>query len=232
MNIVITGASKGIGKAIASKFAATGASLYVCARNLDALTETVEELSAIHPTATFHVYKADLSSQQQAEDFASFCLSHATPDIVVNNAGSYSPGNLTDEPAGTLESMLAVNLLSAYHLTRKLLPSMMARKSGHIFNMCSVASVKAYPGGGSYSISKFALNGFNQNLRHELMPHGIKVTGVFPGAVLTDSWGDYDNTDKRIMEPSDIAEMIFAATQLSPQAVVEDIIIRPLLGDL
>ncbi len=109
---------------------------------------------------------------------------------------------------------------------------MMARKSGHIFNMCSVASVKAYPGGGSYSISKFALNGFSQNLRHELMPHGIKVTGVFPGAVLTDSWGNYDNTDKRIMEPSDIAEMIFAATQLSPQAVVEDIIIRPLLGDL
>jgi NADP-dependent 3-hydroxy acid dehydrogenase YdfG len=98
--------------------------------------------------------------------------------------------------------------------------------------MCSIASLNAYKDGGSYSISKFALHGFSKNLREEMKPHGIKVSSVFPGATLTDSWGDYDNSNNRIMEANDIAKMIFAAAQLSPQACVEDIIIRPQLGDL
>ena len=109
---------------------------------------------------------------------------------------------------------------------------MMQRKSGHIFNLCSIASLKAYPGGGGYGISKFALHGFNLNLREEMKTHGIKVTGIYPGAVLTDTWGDFDNSQKRIMEASDIAEMVYSCTKLSAQAVVEDIIIRPQLGDL
>ena len=109
---------------------------------------------------------------------------------------------------------------------------MIVQKRGHIFNICSIAALRAYDGGGIYSISKFALNGFSQNLRHEMKPHGIKVTAVFPGAVLTDSWGDFDNANKRIMEATDISKMIFAASTLSPQAVVEEITIRPQLGDL
>jgi len=74
--------------------------------------------------------------------------------------------------------------------------------------------------------------GFNKNLREELKPHHIKVMAIYPGAVMTDSWGDFDNSAKRIMEASDIAMMVLAASKLSPQAVVEDIILRPLLGDL
>jgi len=131
-----------------------------------------------------------------------------------------------------LESQLATNLYSAYHLTRTLLPAMTAQKSGHIFNICSIASLRAYPNGGAYSISKFALYGFSQNLREEMKPHGIKVTAVLPGAVMTDSWAGFDNSQGRIMEAADIANMVYAATQLSPQACVEDIIIRPQLGDL
>jgi len=125
-----------------------------------------------------------------------------------------------------------LNFYSAYHLTRKLIPGMIKQGAGHIFNMCSIASLKAYKGGGSYSVSKFAMYGFSQNLRLELMPHNIKVTAVFPGAVMTDSWGDFDNSNARIMVADDIVQMIFAATQLSPQAVVEDIVIRPQLGDM
>jgi short-subunit dehydrogenase len=98
--------------------------------------------------------------------------------------------------------------------------------------MCSIASLHAYPNGGSYSISKFALMGLTKNLREELKPFHIKVTGVYPGAVLSDSWAGFDNTSKRIMEAEDIAAMIVAASKLSPQAVVEDIILRPQLGDL
>jgi short-subunit dehydrogenase len=103
---------------------------------------------------------------------------------------------------------------------------------GHIFNICSIAALKAYPQGGSYSISKFALDGFSKNLREELKNTGIKVTGVYPGATYTNSWAESGVTPTRIMEAQDIATMIYSATQLSPQAVVEDIVMRPLLGDL
>jgi NADP-dependent 3-hydroxy acid dehydrogenase YdfG len=109
---------------------------------------------------------------------------------------------------------------------------MMERRSGHIFNLCSIASLNAYENGGAYSISKFAMYGFSKNLREEMKPYNIKVTSVHPGAVLTDSWRDYDNSSKRIMEADDIAKMIFACTQLSAAACVEDILIRPQLGDL
>ena len=109
---------------------------------------------------------------------------------------------------------------------------MMAEKSGHIFTMCSIAALAAYPDGGAYSISKFALLGFTKNLRRELMPYNIKVTAVIPGAVYTDSWKDSGVPQSRIMEAEDIAMMVYTASRLSPQATVEEIVIRPQFGDL
>jgi NADP-dependent 3-hydroxy acid dehydrogenase YdfG len=108
---------------------------------------------------------------------------------------------------------------------------MMKRKKGHIFNMCSIAALKAYPAGGSYSISKYALEGFSKNLREEMKPFGIKVTSVHPGATFTKSWEGFVERE-RIMAVKDIADMVFAASSLSPTACVEDIILRPQLGDL
>ena len=99
-------------------------------------------------------------------------------------------------------------------------------------NSGSIASLKAYPNGGSYSISKFALAGFSQNLREELKPYGIKVTTVYPGAAYTDSWAGSGVDPVRIMEAGDIAEMVYAASRLSAQATVEEIVLRPQLGDL
>lgn len=232
MNIIITGASKGIGKAIAVKFASYGYNLFLCARNLEQLNKTALEIQEIFPSVKIKVKAADLSEKEQAEQFADWCLHHGIPDILVNNAGVYLPGNTIDEPTGSLESMINTNLYSAYYVSRKLVPAMIKNGSGHIFNICSIASLHAYQGGGGYSISKYALHGFSQNLRHELKAHGIKVTSVFPGAVLTDSWGNFDNSSGRIMEAADIADMVLAASKLSPQAVVEDIVIRPQLGDL
>ena len=152
--------------------------------------------------------------------------------MLVNNAGNFIQGNVSDEPDGALEEMTAVNLFSAYHLTRSVLPKMMEARSGHIFTLCSVASLGAYPNGGAYSISKFALLGFTKNLRKELQPHGIKVTAIIPGAAYTDSWKGSGVAEERLMEANDIAKAIYNATQLSPQAVIEEILIRPQLGDL
>ncbi|TAF49329.1 MAG: SDR family oxidoreductase, partial [Sphingobacteriia bacterium] len=154
------------------------------------------------------------------------------PDVLINNAGRFEPGSIHNEAEGVLDSMLQTNLYSAYHLTRALLPAMIDKKQGHVFNICSIASLQAYANGGSYSISKFALLGFSRNLREEMKPHGIKVTAVLPGATLSDSWAGSGVDPQRIMEASDVAKLVVAAASLSPQAVVEDIVLRPQLGDL
>ena len=232
MNVVITGANKGIGKAIAIKFASCGYNLFLCARNLELLNETALEIQAKYPSVKIKVKSVDLSEKSEVISFAEWCLHHAIPDILVNNVGVYLPGNTIDELENNLELMMNTNLYSAYHLTRKLVPQMIRNGGGHIFNMCSIASLHAYDGGGGYSISKYALNGFSQNLRHELKSTRIKVTTVFPGAVLTDSWGNFDNSNGRIMESEDIAAMVYAASNLTQQAVVEEIVLRPQQGDL
>lgn len=233
MNVVITGASKGIGKAIAAGFAAEGANLFLCARNELTLYNTVAELQVKNSNSTINAQAVDISTKEGAENFGQWILSKSVPvDVLINNAGQFMPGSVYNEEEGLIQKMMDTNLYSAYHLTRKLLPAMIARRKGHIFNMCSIASLHAYHNGGSYSISKFALMGFSKNLREELKQYNIKVTAVYPGAVMTESWSGFDNTTQRIMEATDIAAMVVAATKLSPQAVVEDIIIRPQLGDL
>jgi short-subunit dehydrogenase len=232
-NVVITGASKGIGKAIATAFAAEGANLYLSARNEVQLYNTLAVMQTNYPQIIVKAKAFDLSIKEQAIAFGEWITGAGVPaDIVINNAGHFLPGSVHNEEDGLLEQMMNINLYSAYHLTRKLLPAMIAAKKGHIFNICSIASLQAYSNGGSYSISKAALMSFSKNLREEMKPYNIKVTAIYPGAVLTDSWGDYDNSSHRIMEATDIATMIVAAAKLSPSAVVEDMVLRPQLGDL
>ncbi|HEY6975643.1 MAG TPA: SDR family oxidoreductase [Chitinophagaceae bacterium] len=232
MNIIITGASKGLGKAIAERFAKAGNTLFVCSRNEVQLYKMMEELSAKYPQSAVKAKPADMSIKQAVREFAIWCMEFGTPDIIVNNAGQFLPGNVHSEEEGVLEKLIEANLYGAYHLTRLLLPKMMEAKSGHIFNMCSVAAVKAYDNGGAYSISKFALLGFSKNLREEMKPYNIKVTAVIPGAAYTDSWSSSGIDPKRFMEATDVAEMIYAASQLSVQACVEEILLRPQLGDI
>jgi short-subunit dehydrogenase len=230
MNVVITGASKGLGKAIAEKFATAGADLYLCSRNMDSTIPWQQELMAKY-NISISSANVDLRNKSEIADFAKHVLqAFENIDILVNNAGQFEPGSIYNEGDGVLEQMMEVNMYSAYYLTRAVLPAMMKQKEGHIFNICSIAALNAYPNGGSYSISKWAMRGFSENLRYELKSYGIKVTAVHPGATMTDSWKGMD--PKRIMEAGDIADMIYSASKLSPQACVEEIILRPQLGDL
>ena len=232
MNIVITGASKGIGFAIAQQFAAHGHDLYLTSKTAADLEKAATDLRAQFPLVNIEYFASDLSQKANVDAFSKWCLQKTQADILINNAGYFVPGKLMEEAEGQLQGQLDTNLFSAYHLTRAILPSMLTKKSGHIFNICSIASLGAYENGGAYSISKFALLGFSKNLRLELKDKGIKVTAVCPGAAYTNSWAGSGVDPKRIMEASDIAKMIYASTQLSNQAVVEDIIMRPQLGDL
>lgn len=230
---VITGATKGIGRAIANKLAEASFDLAVCARNAQDLKQMRDELNTAYPHINVFIKPVDVADKIAVENFATDLLAHFKQvDLLVNNAGIYFPGNLEDEPAGQLEMMLHVNLLSAYNLTRALLPAMKANASGHIFNMSSVAGLQAYPGGGAYSISKYALQGFSDNLRYELRNSGIKVTSICPGATWSNSWSGSGVDENRIMKAEDIADVLWSAYNLSAQACLEQIVLRPQLGDL
>ena len=124
MNIIITGASKGIGRAIAEQFAADGHHLFLCSRSGKQLYDTVDFLQAAYPQCKVTATIADMGVKQEAQQFAEWVLQFAVPDIIVNNAGNFIPGSVHNEPDGALEEMIAVNLYSAYHVTRALLPGM------------------------------------------------------------------------------------------------------------
>jgi short-subunit dehydrogenase len=232
MKIAITGATKGIGRAIAEKFASEGFDLAVSARTAADLDELRESLEAEHGIKVL-TGVADMRIKSEVLAFAQQVTSEwGAVDVLVNNAGVFVPGAISAEPEGNLERMIETNLYSAYHFTRAMLPPMLERGSGHIFNMCSIASVIAYPNGGSYSISKFALLGFSKVLREEMKQQGIRVTAILPGATWSDSWAGVDLPASRLMPASDIALAIWSAWQMSPAAVVEELILRPQLGDL
>lgn len=229
---VVTGGSKGIGKAILEKFAASGFDVATCSRKEADLRALQKELTTRFPIDVY-TCAADLSDRESAAKFSSFVLGLNRPvEVLVNNAGYFTPGQVTTEEPGVLETMVGANLYSAYYTTRGLVQDMRTHRSGHIFNLCSIASIKAYPNGGSYAISKFALLGFTKVLREELKEDGIRVTAVLPGATRTSSWDAVPLPEERFMKPEDVADAVFGAYSLSPRSVVEEILIRPQLGDI
>lgn len=231
---VITGATKGLGRAIAEIFAENGFDLCVCSRTEADLDAMQDDWRHRFPNVRLHTHPTDLGKKPEVLEFATF-VKKTWPrlDVLVNNAGLYLPGGVADEREGSLETLLEINLLSAYHLTRSLLaPLMLPRRKGHIFNMCSIASIIAYPNGGAYTVSKFALLGFSRCLREEMKTKGIKVTAILPGATWSDSWQGVDLPEDRLMQATDIAKAVWGCYNLGDGAVVEELLIRPQLGDL
>jgi len=233
MNVIITGGTKGIGRAIAATFADAGFNVAICARTKDDLEAMRMLFLKIFPKIEILTMAVDMSVKNEVLAFAKYVSTKwKKVDVLINNAGIFIPGEIHKEGEGVLEKMIQTNLYSAYYLTRAILPLMLPNRKGHIFNMSSVAGIAAYPNGGSYSISKFALLGFSKVLREEMKDKGIKVTTLIPGATWSNSWAGVDLPESRLMQADDIAKTVFAAYNLGGSAVVEEIIIRPQLGDL
>lgn len=230
---VITGGTKGIGKACIERFLKEGFDVVTCARNEDDLLELKKEMDSAFTKSELFFQKCDLSIRADLDTFVILINSmHRAVDVLINNTGIFIPGQVHNEEEGVLEKTIETNLFSAYHMTRGVISEMMNQRKGHIFTICSTASITAYPNGGSYCISKFALFGMTKVLREEMKPYGIKVTAILPGATFTDSWKGTEVPVERFMDSKDIADSIFAAYSLSPRAVIEEILIRPQLGDL
>ncbi|UXX79915.1 SDR family oxidoreductase [Reichenbachiella carrageenanivorans] len=231
--IVVSGGTKGIGRAIIEKFASEGFDVVTCARDQEHLEELAQSIQTSYAETKIYTMKADLSSVADTKQFVEFVKkSAASVDVLVNNTGTFVPGEIHSEAEGALDLMINTNLYSAYHLSRGLIPQMIENKQGDIFNICSVAGLKAYPNGGSYSISKFAMHGLSMGLREELKPYGIRVTSVHPGATLTASWEGVELPEERFIKSSDVADAIWGTYQMSRNSVIEELVIRPQLGDI
>ena len=231
-SILVTGGTKGIGKAIINKFIEEGFDIFTCSRNLQDLVKLKNELNIRFPEREVFIQAADLSRKEDVLDYAKSVKAICVPDILVNNAGLFLPGSIYNEDEGNFELTLQTNLFSVYYLTRAFTQGMMERKGGHIFSMGSIAGITSYANGGSYAISKWALLGFTKCLRQELKNFNIKVTSILPGATFTPSWEGSGIPEERFMKAEDVAECVWSAYNLSPTSVVEEIVIRPQLGDL
>jgi short-subunit dehydrogenase len=231
--VLITGASRGIGKAIALQFAKNGFDLFLSSKNASKLSETLLEVQLRFPDVNIRVYAVDLSTESGCNLLVTeFKKHHKQLNVLVNNAGMFLPGTLMDEDSEQMKFQMNLNFFSAYYLTKGLWSTLKETDRAHVFNMCSIASITAYAAGGGYSVSKFALLGFNKSLRLEGIPMGIRVSAILPGATLTDSWAGVDLPESRFMKPDDVAEVIWQAYQMNERSVMEEILIRPILGDI
>ena len=227
MNAVITGATKGIGRAIAIKLAKKGYNLAICARTASDLIALKDELATTGRQIFYSVTDCSIK-----EEVYRFCEEvHAVMDkvaVVVNNAGIFLPGALLDEDDEQFELQQRLNLDAVYYLSKYFGKLMRKQRCGHLFNICSVSSREINENAGSYNVTKSALLSLNYVLRQELSKYNVKVTAILPGATLTDSWRGTQIPPERFVQPEDIAEILNTVLNLSGGVNVEEIILKPL----
>ena len=232
--ILITGASQGIGAAIAGAFAAEygqRARMALVARSRVKLAGVAERVGVGGAEAV--AFPCDLTDDDAVVRLAGdVARTLGVPDVVVNNAGSFVPGGVLEMSATDFRDQVESNLTSAFLVTRAFLPAMVARGTGDVFFMGSVASIKGYPRGVAYGAAKHGLLGLARSLREEVARHGIRVTTLLPGATYTTSWAASGLPEERFMPAEDIAQMVVNLHRLSGRTVAEEVLIRPTLGDV
>ena len=227
MNAIITGATKGIGKAIAIKLAQNGYNLALCARNENDLLLLRNELSKFNVDVFTMVTDCSLKADVLAFVAA---VQKAFPkiDVLVNNVGVFLPGSLLDENDEVFELQQQLNLNATYYMSKYIGKIMRTQQYGHLFNMCSIASIETLENSGSYCVTKSAMRSLNYVLRKELAPYNVKVTAILPGATFTDSWAGTTIGREKFMTAQDVAEVLFSALTLSSVANVDEIVLRPI----
>jgi len=231
--ILVTGASQGIGAAIAKVFAKEirGARLALVARNeknLAAVARTCTKLGA-----TAECFACDVGDEASVSAMAAAVTKcFGGVDVLVNNAGKFAGAPFTEMSVADFDRIVAANLRSVFLVSRALVPGMIARGRGDVFNMSSIAGLQAYPGGAAYCAAKFGVTGLSKVMRAELRDKGVRVCCVHPGATVSPSWDGSGVPAERMMPAGDVARAFFDIYRLSRRTVVEEIVLRPQLGDL
>ena len=223
-NALITGAGKGIGKAIAIALAKEGVNVGLVARTTTQLEEVATELQAQGVKAA--VATADVADINSVNEAVKQIGSELGPiDILINNAGTAKFGKFLELEPADWENIIQVNLMGTYYVTRAVLPEMIERQTGDIINISSTAGQRGAPVTSAYSASKFAVIGLSESLMQEVRKHNIRVSTLTPSTVATDMAIDLKLTDgnpDRVMQPEDFAELIVAQLKLNRRVFIKE----------
>jgi short-subunit dehydrogenase len=240
--ILITGASQGIGAAIAKTFAreVRGCRLALVARNgknLRAIARACEKLGAMAKAKAgaveAGVFPCDVADAAAVSTMAGAVRKRfGVVDVLINNAGQFFGAPFLGTPVEKFDEMLAANLRSVFLVSRAFAPAMARRRRGDIFVMGSIASVKPLPGMAAYGAAKSGVLGLARVMREELKNKGVRVTTVLPGATWSPSWAGSEVSAGRLMPAEDVARAFLDIYRFSRRTVVEEIVLRPQLGDV
>jgi 3-oxoacyl-[acyl-carrier protein] reductase len=223
---IVTGASRGIGLAIARRLANMGAKLSICARDPQKLEAAAKDLR--REAASLFAAPLDVT---RADQIASFMAdtenSVGVPEILVNNAGIGYFGPTHQASEQNWDSVLDTNLKSVFLMIRAVCPGMIARRGGHVINIASLAGKNAFRGGGIYCASKWGLLGLTECMAEDLREYGIRVTAICPGSVATDFSPHIGKDTSRMLQPDDIAHTVEMIVTQAPQSFISEVLMRP-----
>lgn len=222
-NAIITGGGRGLGKATALAFAKDGINVAVTGRNEARLKQTVEELTALGVKATYAQFDVVDKEAVQSE-IAKVIAFLGGIDILVNNAGISEFGKFVDMPAARWEEILLTNVMGVYNVTREVLPHLIDKNEGDIFNVASTAGLNGNASTSAYSASKFAVIGLSESLMKEVRKNNIRVCTLTPSTIASDmsiELGLTDGNPDHILQPEDFAELIVSALKLPRRALLK-----------
>ena len=224
---LVTGGNRGIGKAIALRLAALGASIGICGRDFSTLESTANELRATG--VSIHWQRADVTKSSEVESFI-----HGTESalggisILVNNAGMGLFGPVHEKTELEWDTLLNTNLKSLFLVSRAVIPGMLQRKSGDIINISSLAGKNTFAGGGIYCASKWAVQGLSGCMAEDLRGYGIRVSTVCPGSVYTEFSGRGPKDSAKVLTAADVAHAVAMIATQGPQSFLSEVQLRPL----
>ncbi|MCH8569397.1 MAG: SDR family oxidoreductase [Balneolales bacterium] len=230
--ILITGASRGIGRVVATTLAAKRKNpLILLSRNEDGLNETRDLCLKQHKRESVYIFPCDLTLKDDIESLINSGLT-ANVAVLFNNAGYFLPKSVLECSAEDYVKQFEVNALTSIRLTDRLLPELRKRNEAKIVFTCSITAVKGQARCGAYSAAKQALNGYIQSLREALYESKIGVTSILLGQTYSSSWDGLDIDPDRLADPEDIGRLLNMICDSSARSCFEEVVIRPQQGDL
>src|SRR6202171_5912355 len=224
---LVTGGSRGIGRAIAHRLALLGASVSICGRDHAALEESAREMAKIG--VSVHSQIADVTKPANVSDLVAGTESTLGPiTILVNNAGIGLFGPAQEKTEANWDGVLDTNLKSVFLVSRAVAPSMIRRGSGDIINISSLAGRNAFAGGGIYCASKWGVQGLSGCMAEDLRGHGIRVSVICPGSVATEFSGRGLKDPQKVLTPDDVAHAVAMVVLQGPQSFISEVDLRPL----
>jgi NAD(P)-dependent dehydrogenase (short-subunit alcohol dehydrogenase family) len=224
---LVTGGSRGIGRAIALRLASLGAAVAICGRDADALNDVSAQLAGLGGRVFSHV--TDVTRPADVHDLVEKTESALGPiTILVNNAGIGVFGPAHEKSEEDWDRVLNTNLKSVFLVSKAVAPSMIGRKRGDIINISSLAGVNAFKGGGLYCASKWGLQGLSACMAEDLRGYGIRVSTICPGSIATEFSGTSPKDPAKALSPDDVAHAVETIVTQSPKSFISQLQIRPL----